>query len=118
MIRTYLLFFIALCSLVCCQTDKPPISIDQMSKVLLDMHLAESYAQQMPKPVDHYTLKNEDSLRKYHAGILKKYQLSEKQFLQDLHWYTNHPTLLDSVYQIMLTDIAILQTRNNRDQDK
>jgi hypothetical protein len=93
-----------------CKEKEPTLSIKTMSSVLKDMHIAEAYAQHMKKDSTNPTIKNADSLFVYNAEILEKHHLNEKEFYKNIDWYKNHPELLDSIYQNILTEIAIYQT--------
>ncbi len=108
-------YFIAAC-------NKPAhLPMNKMSKILLKMHLAEGYAQVLPKnePLTDgksgsMVLKNEDSLLKYNAMILKEFNITKTDFQQSLQYYKRNPELLDSIYQMVLSDIAILQAENKK----
>lgn len=85
-----------------------------MGKILLELHLAEAYAQQLPKDSNHLSFKNEDSLIVFHAEILKKQDISEIDFQQSINWYKSRPELLDSIYQGILSEIAIMNSKHNK----
>lgn len=99
---------------VSCREKPAPLSSDRMTDLLLEMHLAEAYAQQLPKDSLQVSLKNEDSLLVYNAQILKHYEVSESTFKSSIEWYKAHPDILDSIYQNILTEIAILQSKENK----
>jgi cytidyltransferase-like protein len=48
------------------------------------------------------------------AEILKKYHISETTFKTNIDWYKMQPEMLDSVYQNILSEIAILQSKENK----
>ena len=97
-----------------CGEKPPPISSSRMTELLLQMHLAEAYAQQLPKDSLQVSLKNEDSLLVFNARILKHYGVSENDFRNSMEWYKARPDILDSMYQNILTEIAILQSKENK----
>lgn len=97
-----------------CKQDKPPLGPEQMSKLLLELHLAEAYAQQIPRETETISYKNEDSLLIFNAEILKRLRVSESDFRKSLNWYKSRPELLDSIYQTILSDIAILNSKYNK----
>ena len=111
-VNKILLLVLSICWLSC--HEKAYLPIGTMSKILLKMHLAEGYAQVLPKELNSTVYKNEDSLLKYDAMILKEFKLSKQDFQYNLNYYKQHPELLDSVYLIILSDIAILQAKNNK----
>lgn len=106
-------------AVACNKSDHLPMG--KMSKILLKMHLAEGYAQVLPKnePLTDgksgsMLLKNEDSLLKYNAMILKEFNITKTDFQNSLQYYKRNPELLDSIYQMVLSDIAILQAENKK----
>ena len=96
-----------------CKQDKPPLSPEQMCKLLLELHLAEAYAQQLPNSAAT-NYKNADSLFMFNAEILKRQNVSEMDFRKSLNWYKSRPELLDSIYQTILSNIAILNSKYNK----
>ena len=82
-----------------------------MSILLTEMHIAESYAQYVPKDSLATDMKNQDSLKKYIAAILLENNTTEQTFKESIKYYTAHPELMDSVYQQVLSNIAVWQTR-------
>jgi len=111
-IRLLLLFIC--CGAYSCKEKAKHLSPARMTEILMDMHLAEAYAQQLPRDSMQVSLKNEDSLLVFNARILNHYQLSETDFKNSIEWYKAHPELLDSIYQNILTEIAILQSKENK----
>lgn len=97
-----------------CGNEFKPLPIHKMSEVLLEMHIAESLSQQMPKDSNQTSYKNEDSLLVFNAEILNKYHISESTFKANIDWYKTQPEMLDSVYQNILSEIAILQSKENK----
>ena len=100
-------------TLFACSKEKH-LSIPVMSKILLKMHLAEGYAMVLPKDENKTLFKNEDSLLKYNAMILKEFKITKTDFDNSLQYYKKNPVLLDSIYQIVLSDIAILQANQKK----
>ena len=104
-------------SFLSCQREQPPVSVEKMSRILTEIHIAESYSQFVP----HDSLvkgirQNQDSLKLYMSAILRENQLSETAFKQSVDWYKSRPDLFDSIYQQVLTNIAILQARENKNK--
>jgi Domain of unknown function (DUF4296) len=94
--------------------EAQPLPLNVMSKILLKMHLAESYAQALPKRENSTVYKDPDSLLKHHAVILDEHRISKEEFEKSLNYYKKHPDLLDSIYQLILADVAILQAKNSK----
>jgi len=94
-----------------CNNEPIPIPIDQLSKILTEMHIAEAYSQYVPKDTSLHEISNKDSLKIYLSSILAENKITEQAFKQSIDWYKSRPELLDSVYQQVLTDIAIWQAK-------
>lgn len=81
------------------------------------MHLAESYTKSIPRTqtipdsTGVILFTPEDSLLKYNAMILKEFGISKTEFQNSLDHYKKDPVLLDSIYQMILSDIAIMQAK-------
>lgn len=96
------------------------IPVKKMSKILLSMHLAESYTRSIPRsktiPDSNGLIlfTPEDSLLKYNAMILKEFKISKTEFRNSLDYYKRNPVLLDSIYQMILADIAIMQAKTDK----
>jgi hypothetical protein len=82
-----------------------------MRNILMEMHLAESFAQHIPKDSIHFLLKNEDSLRQFNADILHRYSVTEKEFATALNYYKTQGETLDSIYQDLLNELSVRQAR-------
>lgn len=107
---TYLFYFVLLYT-IGCSADKPKIPANTMKAVLLDLHLAESYAQHQPKDSLQHQLKNDDSLALYTAQILQWHHVTKNDFSQSMIWYQSHPDQLDSIYKQILSEITILNSK-------
>lgn len=94
-----------------CSNEEKILTLPELSQLLLDLHLAEAYAQHLPKDSMQRDLKNVDSLNAWNASILKKYHVSEKRFTASMEWYKSRPELLDSAYQQMLSELSIMATK-------
>jgi hypothetical protein len=94
-----------------CNNNKGILTQKKMTQVLLELHLAEALAQHIPKDSLQNEIKNTDSLVIFTREIFTKNQVTEKEFLQSLEWYKSKPELLDSMYQNILSEIAILHSK-------
>ena len=98
-----------------CGTKMPSISPAKMSSILTDMHLADSYAQfATAKDSLSHEIKNQDTLKWSYARVFQIHKVSENEFKDNLNWYKKHPDLLDSVYEKVLSTLAIYQSKQNR----
>lgn len=104
------IFFLALL-MINCNNNKGILTQKKMTQVLLELHLAEALAQHLPKDSLQNEIKNTDSLAIFSKVIFTQNQVTEKEFLQSLEWYKSKPELLDSMYQNILSEIAILHSK-------
>jgi hypothetical protein len=109
--------FIVAISFTCCLSackqgqETPPIPEEKMKKVLVDIHLAETYSQGLGDSVANKFEKNSDSLTGFYTSILKHYDLSFKDFNKALDWYKKRPVKLDSLYGKVLTQLIELKAQ-------
>jgi len=106
----FFIFFLALL-MVNCNNNKGILPQKKMTQVLLELHLAEALAQHLPKDSLQNEIKNQDSLAIFTKEIFTHNKVTEKEFLQSIEWYKNKPELLDSMYQNILSEIAILHSK-------
>jgi len=97
-----------------CNSAPEPLPLETMSKILTEMYIAESYAQFVPKDSITLDSKNQDSLKKFLSATLVENNTNETEFKQSIDWYKSRPELFDSIYQQVLTDLAIWQTKIDR----
>ncbi len=79
---------------------------------MLDVHLAESYAQNKLIDSAGFKIKNQDSLNYYYALIFKKNKITQEQFKYNINYYNKQPILFDSIYEMVMKDISILKAQN------
>lgn len=77
--------------------DNPPIPQKDMSAILLDMQIAETYSQGLGDSVTNKFEKNYDSLNGFYSSVLKKYKISFEDFEEAMDWYQSRPVLMDSL---------------------
>lgn len=84
----------------CKQQEKPPIPVETMKNILLDIHLAEAYSSVIVRDSVHKARYNKelDSLSLFYKQILGRNHVAPEAFEQALKWYALHPDKLDSVY--------------------
>lgn len=107
----YIFIFCLALLMVNCNNNKGILTQKKMTQVLLELHLAEALAQHLPKDSLQNEIKNTDSLVIFTREVFTKNQVTEKEFLQSLEWYKSKPELLDSMYQNILSEIAILHSK-------
>jgi hypothetical protein len=72
------------------------IERDTFIAVLIDIHMADAYLA-MKRSADDVFLKDE-----FYARILRKHQISKKEFDTTVQFYAHHPELYESLYDEIL----------------
>lgn len=111
--RTFILIISFTCCLSACKQgqETPPIPEEKMGKILVDIHLAETYSQGLGDSAKNKFEKNSDSLTGFYTSILKHHDLSFKEFNEALEWYKERPVILDSLYSKVLTQLIELKAQ-------
>lgn len=105
-----ILFCLSLCS---CkkEPEHPPVPIDKMKHILLDLQLAETYSLGLgPDSTISRFSKNYDSLEVFYFAILNHYHLSFAQFNEALKWYKARPEQSDSLLSLVLDGFHVMQS--------
>jgi hypothetical protein len=116
LLKFFLVLFLAIVSFTCLPACKqgqetPPIPEKKMGKILVDIHLAETYSQGLGDSATNKFEKNTDSLAGFYTSILKHYNLSFKEFNEALEWYKERPVTLDSLYGKVLIQLIELKAQ-------
>lgn len=121
----FLCLFIVIVSFTCflpsCKQEQetPPVPEEKMGKILVDIHLAETYSQGLGDSAANKFEKNKDSLTGFYTSILKHYNLSFKEFNEAMEWYKARPIVLDSLYGKVLIQLIELKAQKGiRDVDE
>ncbi|HRP89180.1 MAG TPA: DUF4296 domain-containing protein [Edaphocola sp.] len=96
-----------------CQNNKAPLAPEKMEALLLDLQTAESYNFWVVAKGD-LNKKNQDSLAYYYSKVLKKYELSPKEFKSALEWYFQHPEMMSGVYQATIDSATKFKDKYRR----
>jgi len=91
--------------------DNPPVASDKMSKILLDMQIAETYSLGLGDSVTNKFEKNYDSLGVFYRSILKKYDISFEDFKDAMAWYGERPAKMDSLLSGVLTQLSEIKAK-------
>jgi hypothetical protein len=108
----FLFIPIILIVLLICQSgckslpDNPPVPSEKMSKILLDMQIAETYSLGLGDSVTNKFEKNYDSLGVFYRSIFKKYDVSFEDFKDAMKWYEERPPKMDSLLSNVLTQLS------------
>ena len=96
--------------------EKPPVSIDKMKNILLDLQLSETYSTGLNtdtlNPAHRFT-KNYDSLTLFYASILQHYNLSSVAFKDAMKWYEMNPPMMDSLITMTIEQLSEVQAKLN-----
>ena len=96
--------------------EKPPISMEKMKKVLLDLQIAETYSVGLNfdtlSPGNKFK-KNYDSLSVFYGAVLNHHDLSITDFKEAMKWYENKPVLMDSLVMLTIEQMTEEQARLN-----
>lgn len=111
-------FYFAAIALIClslnsCKKhqEQPPVPIDKMGKVLVDIQLAETYSLGLgPDSTRSRFSKNYDSLEVFYSSILKHHNLSFAKFNEAMAWYQERPKQEDSLLSLVLDNLHVQQT--------
>ena len=95
--------------------ERPPVSLEKMQSLMVDLHLAETYSVGLyPDSLRKKFDKNPDSLAVYYAAILAHHHLDITQFKTAVDWYKQHPEMLDSLYNRVLSLANELQAEQEK----
>jgi hypothetical protein len=101
-----ILFFLAMLTLPACKRAKPGKQIiprDKMISLLTDLHIVDG-------GMYNVVSVNPDSSYKYGTGrylaLFKKYHVDSATFRRSLKYYTGKPAELESMYEMILRNLA------------
>lgn len=107
--KNILIFF---CLLFCACSEKKTenipdhiLPIQKMAAVMIDIHLLEASISLNATSVDKFTIGSSTP----GFEVLKKNNITKKQYDESFDYYTQHPALLNEVYQLALNDLSKMQ---------
>jgi hypothetical protein len=81
------------------------IQPDEMSKILFDIHMVDSYLNTIPYP---------DSSKKvgasYYKGIYKKFDIDSALYTRSMNYYADHPDELSEIYKTVTSELTKQKT--------
>lgn len=80
------------------------ISPDTMSKILTELHLAQSAI-----AVNAVNDSSSYRMNDYQQFILEKYKIAKPKFLKSVEYYTSNPEVLTAVYDSVILELTRLQ---------
>lgn len=92
--------------------DIPPdvIGMEEMKSILLDMQMADVYANDMLHD-STYQKNKEVHLKTYYQQILKLHHIKKEYFLKSYHFYESRPDLLNDIYNEMSDEVKAQKQR-------
>jgi hypothetical protein len=92
------------------QTESVPntvLSKEKMAEVLTDIHLLEAMMNTNVQTPDKASSANAPIQPA--VDVLKKNNISKKQYDESFDFYTKHPELLSEIYQLVLNNLSKMQ---------
>ncbi len=77
------------------------LPVEKMAKVLVDIHLMEAAMNLNINPVTAPTMNIKTG-----SDVFKKNNITKAKYDESLEFYSLHPELLNSVYEIVLNDLS------------
>ncbi len=97
--------------LVCCSPANEPkpanlLTEEQMTRILIDVHLVEAQIENAGMPLDS----GETVYRKMHRDILRKYKVKEADFNTSYQYYLRNLSGLDKIYEKVIDSLTVRET--------
>ncbi len=104
---TYFLFFSLLVLMACRQEEKVKAEIDRETFIdlLVDIHLADGYLNTQGYRMDV----ERGKIAEGYSFVLKKHNVTPKQFLATVKYYSKHANRYDEVYNKVIEKLTRLQ---------
>lgn len=100
--------------LIAC-TEKQPetipadvLSQEKMTAVLVDVHLVEATMNLNVMSPGNIVIPDNYPLS---IDVLKKHQITKKQYFDSFIYYTQHPDVLNKIYEEVINDLSKLQAK-------
>ncbi|RDC62615.1 DUF4296 domain-containing protein [Adhaeribacter pallidiroseus] len=102
---------LTLLTLVCCSPAGEPkpanlLSEDQMTRIMMDVHLAEAQVENAGLPLDS----GEAVFRKMQQQIFKKHGVKEADFNTSYQYYLRNLNGLDKIYEKIIDSLTVRET--------
>jgi hypothetical protein len=114
--KYYILLLLFPFLLLACKSKKQGdhISPAVMSKVLVDIHIAEAYSTMVKDSLHKGNSKNMDSLAYYYKNIFAHYRITQDQFDKTIEWYRQNPEEFDSAYANVIPALTKMQENKGK----
>ena len=81
---------------------------EKMTAVLVDIHLIEATMNLNVMSSESASIPGSSTLS---IDVLKKHQITKKQYDESFIFYTQHPDLLNEIYQEVINELSRLQAK-------
>jgi Domain of unknown function (DUF4296) len=88
------------------------IGYEEMTDILVDIHIVESIVQE--SQVDSVRSNRDKILSGYYGHIMLKYGVTQEQFTSSYDYYTDHPLVLNYIYQRVTEQLNLMESKYNK----
>jgi hypothetical protein len=100
------LFYLVSCSPASEPQPANLLSEEQMTRIMMDVHLAEAQVENAALPLDS----GDAVYRKMQRQILQKHQVKEADFNTSYQYYLRNLNLLDKIYEKVIDSLTVRET--------
>lgn len=93
------------------EIPKQIIPKDSMINIMVDLYLTDAL---IINPTTQSKIRNISSNSLYQS-VLYKYKIDKERFDKSLDFYSNNPQILDSMYDIVITKLSLIQSLGYKD---
>lgn len=112
-IIVFTIFFISSCTFIGGSKNKV-VDDEKFIDVLVDMHFADAVLS-----IKGFSIKKDSAtINMYYDDILKKHNISRKQFDKTLEYYSKNATEYDKIYEQVLEKLKIMSSENKEKNEK
>ena len=116
MLRNCLLVLMAALAIQSCSHkdgNRPEIKKDKLVDVLVDIHLTDGYLSYSGSRID----RNRDRIEGAYGYVLRKYDITPKQFSNTMKYYSNHLSDYEQLYNKVIEKLTKMETENLKSPD-
>lgn len=116
MLRSCLLVLMAVLAIQSCSHkdgNRPEIRKDKLVDVLVDIHLTDGYLSYSGSRID----RNRDRIEGAYGYVLRKYDITPKQFSNTMKYYSSHLSDYEQLYNKVIEKLTKMETENLKSLD-
>ena len=109
--RSCLLVLMAALAFLSCSHkdgDRPEIKKNKLVDVLVDIHLTDGYLSYSGSRID----RNRDRIEGAYGYVLRKYDITPKQFGNTMKYYSSHLDDYEQIYNKVIEKLTKMETEN------